>query len=92
MVVVITSILVMPLQYAGMLLLDRRSVSLLPEGLDGSRVQLRQLQTRRNRLADVPSVLCGCPFVIWAGTAIFVSWAIFGLNLLHIIVACSRPR
>ena len=50
MVVVTTSILVTPPQCAEMPLLGRRWVSLLPEELGGSRVQPRQLQTRRNRL------------------------------------------
>lgn len=86
MVVVTTSILVMPLQYAGMLLLDRRLVSLLPEGLGGSRVQPRQPQTRRNSLADTLSVLCGCPFVIWAVAT--VSVCVVGLRLLHAVGAC----
>lgn len=69
MVVVTTSILVTPLQYAETLLLDRRSVLLLLEGLDDSRVQPRQPQTKRNSLADILEVLRGCLFVTWAVAA-----------------------
>ena len=86
MVVVTTSILVMPLQCVGMLHLDRRSVSLLPEEQDGSRVQPRQQQTRRNRLADILGVLCACPFVNWAIAIVLV----FGLYFMHVINACSE--
>lgn len=86
MVVVTTSILVMPLQYGGTLLLARRLVSLLPGGLGGSRVQPRQLQTRRNSLADTLTALRGCPFVIWAVAR--VSLCVFGPYLLHVSGAC----
>ncbi len=82
--VVTISILVTHPQYAGMLPLDRRSVSLLPGEQVASRVQPRQLRIRRNRRC----LLAMCMLCVTCWSIDMDCCVLVSVNMKHVNRKC----